>query len=357
MIPTPNPLKLILIGGKPPPAGGVMSHVDDLMTRMENDPNSPDHVSLIDCYGQRDPVDSDPDVHYLHGEKGACFRLLLGFSGIIHMHLSTGRRIVPFMLAFKLMAPRARLMATFHHGDLDASWANQPFLLRQMTRFALAIPKKIICVSEKQAQVIKKYRTPSAIAVIKSYISRSIAGSSAVSPAASVLPEGARKHQWLVSSSGFAVRFYGFDQIIETVSALRKQGHDIGFCVVLYGIPDVEYLAELQQKVEKLDWVWIVPELSRQGFRSFLGETDLYLRATRKDSFGLAVCEALEAGTPVVASDVCERAEGAVIYPVDDQQEFSDKILQVLQKDSPASASDLRFDNYPQLMEVYREFT
>jgi glycosyltransferase involved in cell wall biosynthesis len=349
-----KPAKLILIGGKPPPAGGVTSHVDDLLARMADDPNSPEQVSLIECYRHRDKSDSEPNVHYLHGGLGSCLGLLLGYSGIIHMHVSTGERMVPLLLVFRLLAPLAKIILTFHHGDLAFHWGKQPFWRRLVTRAALQMTNRIVCVSENQADLMARYRNKSAIRVVNSYIRRT-AGETVFKPSTkNVLPADARKCKWVASSSGYAVPSYGFDQIIETLDELRSKGHDIGLCLVLYGTPDEQYLAGLRKRVETLDWVWILPELSRDEFRGFLGETDVYLRATRADSFGLAVCEAMEEGTPVIASDVCERGAGAIVYPVDDQAAFSRAILKVLLEEGNGDgASQAGCDNYSELMDVY----
>ncbi len=55
-------------------------------------------------------------------------------------------------------------------------------------------------------------------------------------------------------------------------------------------------------------------------------EVDVFVRPTITDSYGISVAEALSLGIPAVASDVCERAPGALLFPKGNQEEFIKRI-------------------------------
>ncbi|MGV8261144.1 hypothetical protein, partial [Pseudomonas aeruginosa] len=65
---------------------------------------------------------------------------------------------------------------------------------------------------------------------------------------------------------------------------------------------------------------------SQTTFNHALSRASVYLRPTSKDSFGVAVADAVELGVPGVASDVCKRYPGAGLFPVDDFSAFCETV-------------------------------
>jgi glycosyltransferase involved in cell wall biosynthesis len=59
-------------------------------------------------------------------------------------------------------------------------------------------------------------------------------------------------------------------------------------------------------------------------------KVDLFIRPTITDSYGISVEEALEAGIPAIASDTCERAEGAILYETGNIKELCYKVDSVM---------------------------
>jgi hypothetical protein len=53
-----------------------------------------------------------------------------------------------------------------------------------------------------------------------------------------------------------------------------------------------------------------------------LAKASLYVRPTRKDSYGLAVADAAALGTPVAASDICPRDPRARLFPTGSKMGF-----------------------------------
>jgi hypothetical protein len=58
----------------------------------------------------------------------------------------------------------------------------------------------------------------------------------------------------------------------------------------------------------------------------------LFLRPTRSDSYGMSIAEALHFNVPTIASDVCKRPNGTILYPVDDELALFKKTIRVLQE-------------------------
>ncbi len=59
---------------------------------------------------------------------------------------------------------------------------------------------------------------------------------------------------------------------------------------------------------------------------------DLMVRPTCVDAYGVSIAEALYFDCPAIASDVCERPDGTVLFRNRDQSDFLEKCRYVLVK-------------------------
>ena len=91
----------------------------------------------------------------------------------------------------------------------------------------------------------------------------------------------------------------------------------------------IEQLAEslgIRDRVTFLGW--------RRDVAAILKASDIYVHSTNSDGFGIAACEAMAAGVPVVASDVpglAELVRGAgLLFPVGDERALSDAITALI---------------------------
>ena len=78
------------------------------------------------------------------------------------------------------------------------------------------------------------------------------------------------------------------------------------------------------------DRITVTIDLAPQEFQKELAESSVYVRPASTDSLGVAVWEAIALGTPVVASDVCERPVGVRIFPNNDKAKFFQLLGEVL---------------------------
>ncbi|TPW32840.1 glycosyltransferase family 4 protein [Pararhizobium mangrovi] len=89
---------------------------------------------------------------------------------------------------------------------------------------------------------------------------------------------------------------------IALLGALRKEG-DLHAAIAGVG-PDREGLEAFARENGIAERVHFVGELSPQEVRAFLAAGDLYVFASRSESFGLSVVEAAIAGLPIVSSNL-----------------------------------------------------
>lgn len=106
----------------------------------------------------------------------------------------------------------------------------------------------------------------------------------------------------------------GFDVLLDAFASVVDHGADCRLRIA--GTGDQGYLKELRARAEHLgisgcvDWVG---EVSGPDKHSFLASLGLFVLPSHQENFGLAVAEALSAGTPVLISDqvnICDVVRG-----------------------------------------------
>lgn len=120
---------------------------------------------------------------------------------------------------------------------------------------------------------------------------------------------------------------YGLDMCIEACNAIPEI--NFIYCVPL--IEDYNYFQNCIYRIKKYDienrFMIINQNISLVSLFKY---TDLFVRPTSSDSFGISVAESISMGVPAIASDVCERAKGAITFKSRNTEEFINKIKNVL---------------------------
>ena len=126
---------------------------------------------------------------------------------------------------------------------------------------------------------------------------------------------------------------YGFDVCVDLINRLKKTYPSVGLVLFIGRNDDRIRFQNLQRHVNDagVSESMLILDGDRRTL-PYLPFVDLFLRCTRSDSFGISVAEAIYAGTPVVASDVCERPDGAITYNMDNFEDLVGKSVTVLQR-------------------------
>lgn len=126
---------------------------------------------------------------------------------------------------------------------------------------------------------------------------------------------------------------YGIDQSIEMLNNFKKTYPKIGLVVVLGSIGDQQYYHVLMQRVQIYalqDAIFIMH--GQKELWPLLKYATLFVRPTLSDSYGISIAEALYVGTPAVASDVCKRPVGTMLYRVGDVNDLIEKVKATLRQ-------------------------
>lgn len=126
---------------------------------------------------------------------------------------------------------------------------------------------------------------------------------------------------------------YGLDQLIYLMDKLvHEKGVDVGMVFCISDIFNHEYYNHCLAKIKGLgleEHFLFVINPTINGFEVWAA-TDLFLRPTMSDMEGVSVKEALQFGTPVVASDVCTRPKEAVLYEAGNADDLFEKVYPML---------------------------
>jgi glycosyltransferase involved in cell wall biosynthesis len=145
------------------------------------------------------------------------------------------------------------------------------------------------------------------------------------------------EHQPVISTCAFQFGFYqgleiyGVDMCIELCAELKKQYPRIGFVCAVPEIGDAKYFEEMQSRIKRRNiennFHFILEPCE---FYPLLLKSDVFVRPTCTDAYGVSIAEAIHFSIPAIASDVCERPQGTVLFKVRDQADFLEKVREVL---------------------------
>lgn len=175
------------------------------------------------------------------------------------------------------------------------------------------------------------------------------------------LVEFIKKHEYSLSSNANRVinnvfgDLYGIDQLIHLMNRLvNEKGLDVGMVFCIADIFDYEYYNKCVARIDELglsENFYFAVNAPVNGFEVWAC-TDLFVRATMSDMEGVSVKEALQFGTPVVASDVCTRPQEAVLYRTGDADDLFEKVYPLLlERKRVTYVPEVRVEN--EVMRIY----
>lgn len=318
---------VVLVGPLPPPIGGVSSHVHRLAGLLAD---IGVECTVLDAYpavGKTAP----PGVRHVQlSGRARWARLALTVRRstrsdcVMHLHFS---RLVGRLLLVALLCVRRRRVfyLTLHNGDPAQSWQQTSALGRFAARIALSRMSKVIALSSEQLDFYRSLGLPErrldrwadAIPI------RASADVSLLPPEVrdvTAVEDGGEAS--VLVTSGYPRDTYGYELCLDLLDCVSKR-FEACLVVCLYGRgSDPSYEQDLRARLVAHPRVVLLDPMPAEAFVALLSRASVYLRPSREDSYGLTVSDALDAGTPCLASDICARDERADIFPTGDREAF-----------------------------------
>lgn len=141
--------------------------------------------------------------------------------------------------------------------------------------------------------------------------------------------------EFLISFNG-AVRFhnksdlYGFDMIIDTFLNLNIKYNHLSLIICVLDVASMsgdekKYYDKIRKKIDSNERV-LIYEVENTEFYPILKKSKLYIRPTNTDGYAMSLAEAIYYDIPAIASNVCVRPEGTILFKNRDSSDLEDKI-------------------------------
>src|SRR5690606_37831176 len=119
-----------------------------------------------------------------------------------------------------------------------------------------------------------------------------------------------------------AQSIYNIELAFKLLNKFKTEYHML-FLIGTEAQSDKSYLEQLIDKFHVTDSITIIYD---QRLTDYLGHCKFLLRTNKIDGYGVSLQEAIHFNIPAVASDVCTRPKGTVLFKNDNFEDLSEKV-------------------------------
>jgi glycosyltransferase involved in cell wall biosynthesis len=329
-------LNVLLVGPLSPPIGGVSSHVERLAAVLATNGIQ---CTVLDMYADDKKITVPGVSHKVCSMKGKVLPIIwlffhMGLERCDAVHIHFSRSVGWFSIASVLLIKRRRrVILTLHHGDQAAVFRKSVWPIRVLAVGALRRMDKIVVLSSEQALFYQSVGVPT-----DRLVRWEVALPLNVTPDQALMPPEVQKlrpieaggEETILMTSGYPETYYGYEECVELLDRLSKY-MPCKLVISLYGTgTDRVYEHKLRTVLLHHPNVVLVGPMPSAGFLALLAKASVYLRPSKVDSYGLAITDALNVGTPCLASDVCNRDPRCETFPTGNKEAFMRQALKVV---------------------------
>ncbi|WP_066358639.1 glycosyltransferase family protein [Aliarcobacter cryaerophilus] len=316
--------KLTIIGTIPSPIGGVSSYLFRYCQKNYNNIEQ-----FIDLYPAKDKFEIDKNIKYIMSPFGKVQKLFFILKTFFRLrdkrlifHFSTIRALLLLAVLPKF---NNNWSLCLHHGELDKIYLRSNSFFKSMYKYSISKVDTIQYLSLLQLQFYKKYFNKYNINYeqISSYIpiDKKIVDEKLVS---NEIKSFYKKYKKKLLMSGYPRSYYRYDMLINYIK--KNNIKDMCITICLYGDEEEGFINKLYDTIKECENIKIIFDLNMFEFLSLMSFNDIYIRPNDVDSFGIAVADAVNLGLDVLASDICDRYNGSVIFKTGDISAFENKL-------------------------------
>lgn len=147
------------------------------------------------------------------------------------------------------------------------------------------------------------------------------------------------QHRPLIIANASEITFqngidlYGLDMCVSLIEQIKEAYPNIGLLFALPKIGDQAYFEEINRRIRNNGIEENIHFMTGQKeLWPLFKNADLMLRPTCSDGYGISIAEALYLDCAAIASDVCERPEGTVLFKSRDADDLLSKVRSVLER-------------------------
>lgn len=357
-------MKIFLVGPFPPTYGGVSIHLKRL--NLELVKNNINVVGISTSLRSK----NEGNIEYQNLKKFFLKSILLKKNEILHVHLS-GYKIKIFLGILSLL--KKNCILTIHGEEISNEYVNLGLFKKIIYRFFLRKITFLMVVNENiKKECLKLGVLEDKIINITPYISPTVRTDDILGIDKSVwefINNSKERGNVIITGNG-NIRFfnsedlYGLDMLIDVVYILKMKNYKVSLIFVLLGYEEQsfeerKYFNSLLERIEKLRLKEdvLIYKCKDTEYYPILNKTDIFIRPTNTDGYGISICEALSLNKISIASDVCPRENGTILFKSRDINDLVKKVEYVL-NNFEIEKSKLRSlkikDGYKDILRIYR---
>jgi len=330
-------MKVLLIGGYPPPYGGVTIHIQRLCQFLMD---SGIGVKVVTHHrDNHSSLEKVPELISLNGNRLQKYfqlrRVLKNTEAqIVHFHASVLDNLLLGGKSLLKLPKHSRRILTIHSGKFIPAYHSRGFFYRLMARWLLRSFDYLIAVNDdlKAFFIDEIGINPQKVVLIPTFISPKNEPGRKINPLIETrIKEIKSSSGFTVLISGYGFDYYGYDLFLDAIDRIQKTNKiEIGLVFVFYTQFNPMYKEKINDRIQRYKHHLILENLETLDFLEILNRVDLLVRPTLMDSYGVTVAEALSLGTPAIASDVCQRPSGTILVKTGDRIDLSEKMEYVI---------------------------
>lgn len=310
-------MKVSIVGSIPPPVGGISIHIKRIQRVLEIN-------GIESCvYNESGWGNEKGNIHPISRYRSFVFKIPFIKTDLLHIH-SIDMKLRILLGVYKLFGKK--IILTIHGESLSDQLKTSNSLMRFLLRMSLKKIDKVICVNESLLdELILLGMDNSNMVVIPGYIHPKEYREDIVA-----IPKDVHsfieESPFLITANG-CIRFYkdedlyGVDMLINMMYKLKNQGIRAHLLFALLDKEsqteeEREYYKELQDRLHELDLedIFMFYEVENTELYPILQKSQLFIRPTNTDGLGVSIAEALYYNVPSVASNVCNRPQGTILF-------------------------------------------
>ncbi|MCJ8010476.1 glycosyltransferase [Paenibacillus sp. KQZ6P-2] len=325
----------------------------------------------MDCtiYNESNRADAQQHIIAIGSYKKLLFKIPFIRGDLFHFH-TIDPRLRMLLGFYKLLGKK--IMLTIHGESLSQQLQQAGPMKRKLLLASLKRIDHIVSVSERTTKMLLDLGFNSdQVSTIPAYIH----------PVERMEDERAlpaEVHQFMdhpdfvISANGFVRLFqnydlYGIDLLIELVKDLTENLIPVRMLFALLGAADQSaderrYYEAMKQRIMDYGLAerFYFYEAANTELYPILKKSRLFIRPTCMDGYGVSIAESLHYKVPAVASNVCRRPEGTILFQSRDLTDLKGVVRQVIHdyENCKQSVSDAITEDYAaDLIAVYRRIS
>lgn len=354
-------MNIILIGMYPPPYGGVSVHIKRLYEKLKQNIS----INIL-------ATNKNKNFKYRKLKKIIFNFPFFKEDCIYHFH-DSAVKILSFT-GFLNFISKKKVIVTIHNNRLEENYKNSNKIFKFLLKSFIKYINHIILVSDYlKPFLIECGMKEKNISVIPAYINPVINEKDYLKIDKEVwdfIENSKNKNEKIITGNG-NIRFfnnedlYGLDLLIELIYLLKKNNYKISLIFALLGYESQTkeeriYFESLLEKIQEyqIEENIFIYKVKDTEYYPILDKTDIFIRPTNTDGYGISVTEAIHLKKPAIASDVCKRQEGTIYFKSRDIKDLLEKTKSVLnnydEEKNKLGKIEVK-EYYEDVLEVYKK--